>query len=232
MVVTPWDIRRDFVAQIAAFAEAVEMRILPAFDGLEAEADRVANESWEEFQSSYGSPDDDPAAAAEMAYDAGLSHYFLLSGIRQGFLNLAATALYHLFEQQMLLLLRRQVLHPREEDDPKLMSFDELRRRLKQYGLDMAGFVTWPKVVELRALANSVKHAEGRAANELRTLRPDLFTMPAMREGTSTEALPYPYLFLPLAGEDLYVQLSDLKTYAEALVDFLNELADGLETLR
>lgn len=231
MVVTSWTIRRDFVAQISAFTEAVEIRILPAFDGLEAEADRVANESWEKLQSSYGSPDDDPAAAAEMAHEAGLSHYFLLTGIRQGFLNLAATALYHLFEQQMLLLLRRQVLHPREEDDPKLMSLDELRKRLMQLGLDMAGFVTWAKVVELRALANSVKHAEGRAANELRALRPDLFIMPVMRGGTSTEAVQHPYLFLPLAGEDLYVQLSDLKAYAAALVDFLNDLAAGLEAL-
>ncbi len=61
--------------------------------------------------------DEDPADFAEAAEQAGVSHYLLLDGIRQGMLNLFAAALYHSFEQQVMRFHRKQVLHPGEEND-------------------------------------------------------------------------------------------------------------------
>jgi hypothetical protein len=109
--------QRDFVPQLRGIVDAVERRLLPAFETIGDEADAVADEAWEAFMSSPGTGDEYPGDYAEEAQDAGLSHYTLLSGIRQGMLNMFAATLFHAFEQQMMFFLRREVLDPREEHD-------------------------------------------------------------------------------------------------------------------
>lgn len=229
MVVTSWNLRRDFVEQITALVDAVENRLLPTFNSIDEDANEVAESRWQEFMASSGTPADDPAAFADAAYDAGISHYILLSSIRQGVLNLAAAGLHHLFEQQMLMLLRRQILKPSEEHDPKLMKLDVLEDRLRAQGIRINHFNSWSKVVELRVLANTIKHAEGGSARRLRRMRPDLFAMPDSASGKRPPLPVSLHLYSPLAGEDLYIQVQDLRAYSEALVGFLNELADAID---
>jgi hypothetical protein len=49
-------------------------------------------------------------------------------------------------------------------------------------GIDLASLAAWAKIDELRSVANSVKHAEGGSARQLRQVRPDLFQSPAFAE--------------------------------------------------
>lgn len=104
--------RVEFVPQLNAIIDTLENRLLSGFANLEEESEQVAEKAWERFMSRPGTGDEDPGDFAEAAQDAGVSHYLLMDGIRQGMLNLFAVALFHAFEQQVLLFHRREVSQP------------------------------------------------------------------------------------------------------------------------
>lgn len=152
---------REFPKQLRSLVDALEQRIVPAFDGIEREAETATEQAWEAFMSSPASGDDDPSEFADAANDIGVDHYLTLSGVRQGILNMFAAGLYHLFEQQMMIFLRRELLRPSEENDVKLFSLREAQVRLNSHGVDVRSLSAWVTVEDLRLVANSIKHAEG-----------------------------------------------------------------------
>jgi hypothetical protein len=221
--------RREFVPQLHAIVDVLEKRTLPAFAGIEQEAEAVSEEAWEAFMSGPGTGNEDPGDFAEAAEQAGVSHYMLLDGIRQGMVNLFAAALYHAFEQQAMLFLRKQILDRRDENNPKFFQMSEFQKRLKVLGIDIIKFSSWARVDELRLVANTVKHAEGDAARKLHSLRRDLFEDPKTNTLGPSLAKSRPRIFQPLVGEDLYVSLADVRQYRDSLVGFWKELGDSME---
>lgn len=219
-------IRNQFIKQITLFVENVENQLIPTFDNIESEAEKVSEKEWNELCSSCYSPDIDPADLAERAEEAGIDQYMMLSGIKQALLNIAATALFHLFEQQVIFLLRREILHPAEKNDVRLMKLPVFKERLNQKGIDVNHF-SWDVIDELRIVANSVKHAEGKSAIDLRKIRPDLFTHPLANDDGMAIGL-IPRLYMPLAGEDIYVSIDDLNKYRSALVEFWKSLISAM----
>src|SRR5262249_45467784 len=198
-------------------------------DGIEEEAEAVSQEAWEVFMSAPGTGDEDPANFAEAAEQIGVSRYLLLDGIRQGMLNLFAAALYHAFEQQVMRFHRKQVLHPREENNPNFFKMHEFRKRVRDYGIDITTFSSWPKVDELRLVANAVKHAEGDSVQKLHSLRPDLFEHPQLKEFPALAIRGTPRVFQPLVGADLYVSLEDIHNYRNTLLEFWEELSHAIQ---
>ncbi len=222
---------REFVPQLTATLDALEHRVLPAFDGIGKEAERLSRDAWDAYMSTPAEDEGDPAAYAESAQEMGVDHYMLLNGIRQGIMNLFASALYHAFEQQIMLFHRRQVLHPVEENDRSHFKFSVFKVRLKSCGIDVENFGSWRTVQELRLVANAVKHADGGSMDKLRDLRPDLFVAPGLplEVGELTKHWRRP-VFRPLVGEDFYVSLDSLRKYRDALVRFWEELAGALQS--
>ena len=156
--------------------------------------------AWNEFMSSPPATEfSDPADYAEQALDVGIHLYSVLSGVRQGMINLFAVALYHAFEQQILRFhTQLDPWHPcsfgSEGLNPlKSFSEEQLCKRL-----DVQSFKSWQKVTELQLVANTVKHAEGRAARNLRDIRPDVFESPEQP------------VMQPLLGEDIRVPVKDI----------------------
>jgi hypothetical protein len=96
-------------------------------------------------------------------------------------------------------------------------------------GIDVTMFSSWAKVEELRLVANTVKHAEGDSAQKLYNLRPDLFQHPRITEIGLSFGQNAPRVFLPLAGEDLYVSIADVGQYRDALLGFWSELGNAME---
>lgn len=218
-------IRTQFVKQIELLSESIQNRLIPTFDGIEKEAEEISEKEWDRLCSSCYSPDIDPADLAERAQEAGIDHYMMLSNIRQSLLNIATTALYHLFEQQIIFFLRREVLHPSKENDPQLMKVSVFRERLLGKGIDIYSFHSWDKIDELRVVSNSIKHAEGTSANELRKKRPDMFKHPILRSKPEMDLIhsATPRVYMPMAGDDIFVIQDDLSEYENALVGFWNE---------
>lgn len=220
--------QRVFAPHLSQLVEVLEQRLLPTFDDLDKEADSKASSEWDRLMHEPGDPDADPSVLAERAFEAGLAHYEAMSNIRQTLLNVYASGLYHAWEQQLLEFHRREVLHPNEEHDNSLLCVKVLQRRLKAVGVDMSTFPSWPKVDELRLLANTVKHADGSSADELKARCPELFKYPALKEFDLPSFGVVQRVYTPLSGDDVYVTIMKLKDYCSALVNFWSELAHAL----
>ncbi len=209
----------------------MDERLIPTFDTIDEEAEKVSDKKWEDFSSNAYPPDIDPADLAESAMDEGINYYMTLSGIKQTLLNVLSTWMYHLFEQQVLFLLRREVLHPTEENISKLIKIQVFKERLISQDIDIEHFSSWETITELKWLSNSIKHAEGYSANKLRKLRPDLFSPPAIRESGMElfDGKPVSNIYMPLSGDDLYVSEIDLKKYKNAITNFWSEFIEKCE---
>jgi hypothetical protein len=221
--------QREFVKEAQTLVDVLEQRILPTFANIEQESELVSSETWNNFMSAPGTGDEDHSELADAATQMGVEHYMLLSGMRQGIVNMVTAALYHMFEQQMMLFLRRELLDLHEENNSKLFSTQEVEARLRKHGIDITKLGTWSIIDELREVANSIKHAEGRATKRLQTLRPDLFKEPGLPEFGQWHLHANRRVFQPLSGQDIYVSLEDVRSYRDAVCTFWQQLSDAMQ---
>lgn len=227
-------IRRIIIAHFGYFEQVFFQKIAPAFRTMEEEAERIVNDKYELLVQKPGVPDADLDLSdlAEEAQESGIEYYLIMRGIEQGITNLFAVAMYHLFEQELLLIHRRELLSPWEQNDEHLLGLDELKRRMRNSGIDLETFRSWNKLEELRLVANTVKHADGRSSAALKKRRPDMFIAPNLRaEKVNVVISPTTQVFLPLAGEDVYVTMEDISSYFRAVQDFWEELVANLDSL-
>jgi hypothetical protein len=222
-----------FVPHLERTLEALEHRVLPAFDGIDAEATDIQNKTYDELMEHPGDPDADwfsfGEAAHEAAVDAGFAHYSELEAVKQSLLNSFAPILYHAWEQQLIAFHRKEILHPSEEHRNDLMHPKELRRRLMKKGVDITKLPSWPAIEEFGLVANTVKHADGWSADVLKKTRPEMFEQ---RDSDFKLKAHHPRtrrVYTPLSGDDLYLTLADLQSYGRATIAFWSEFADALE---
>jgi hypothetical protein len=226
-------IREGFIPEINAFADCLMSKILPAFENLNDEAEKIEQEELTRL-GAIANPDSfDMGDIAEMARDRAVSHYLLMTGMFQGIINLFTTGLYHMFEQQFFMLHRRELLTKDEEDKTSLINMCKVAELLRASGIEITSFSSWSKIDELRLVANTVKHADGYSADKLKCCRPDLFINP---DPVSKVFLPGQFMILrqvfqPLTGKDLFVTVSDLSSYVAGIKQLWFELADALEKI-
>jgi len=219
---------RVFTPQIHALVDTLSDRLLPTFGNIETEANQKADEEYERIGSLLACENTDMAEIAEQAWEAGEEHYLMMSGLRQGLQNMFAMALYHLYEQQVMLFHRRGVLVLHEKDNTNLFEHSVFQKKLLHYGIDVKTFASWPLINELRLVANTVKHGEGDSASDLHSRHPELFIAPSVAGLRFLGSEPVPPVFQPIMGEDLYVSLDDIRRYAAAVEQFWSELSDAM----
>lgn len=212
--------------RVFCLQEVFEHRILAAFEGLEEEAQQIRNREWERLIHQPVGPDDFDygESIVEEAEEASITYYITVSSIRQTIINLFAVALYHLFEQELFFIFRNEVI-PTPSESPELK---EVVKWFKSSGIDIERFRSWFKLYELRLVANTVKHADGKSSRKLKELRPGIFEPPDC-PGWNKSLYPR-QVFLPLAGEDLYLTSEEIQSYFEAIQNFWIELVDNLRT--
>ncbi len=237
-----------FAVEISAWRTAVIERLLPTFENLADEADAVADAEFNRLGQSRVSEDSylQMDVAADLAHDKGLAHYERMDGVRQGLLNLATAGVHHLFEQQVAVFVCKELITLHEEHNPKFitdlmkptMMIQMFKKRLSANGIDHTTLPSYAVLRELQLVANVVKHGSGKAAEQLVTLRPLLFTHPMLRETSWTmRTTPWPssagaqrptQVDRPLSGNDIYVTPDEFQAYAAGVVAFWGELADVL----
>jgi len=182
--------------QLDALAVQGVSRVLAGFTNIDAEAEQYAESMFDSYLEAVG--EGNPAEFAEEARDQGVQYFILLSELRQSLINLLAVAIYHLFEQHR----------------------DQVFRLVREAGgtpPGLEGLDAWTKVDELRLVANTVKHAEGSSAEQLRTKRPDLFVAPLVRASPVEENVLRKRRENPLGGTDLFLAVSDLHSYCDGI---------------
>lgn len=214
--------------QINDFYTFFSERVLLSFSNAEAEAEAAVEKERQRLINLPADEFADMGSLAERAETLGISIFSALESMRQSMVNLAAVALYHIFEQQIFFFHRKQFLRDSEQNDPKLLNIEEFKQRVSAVGVDYETFPAWEKVDELRLVANAVKHAEGKSASVLRRLQPRLFEHPTVRVTPLLERLGTPDVFMPLSGKDIYLTTDDLDAYKSCLCQFWQEFADAL----
>ena len=137
----------------------------------------------------------------------------LTQDTRQGLINLLAVGVHHLFEQQLSLVVRKELFLDRES-----LKMSKVTPQLREAGIDLTALSGWQILKELRHVANAVKHAEGYSAEKLRKRWPSLgVPLGLEHEPFATGIKP---LFLPLFGDGLYIRREDLERYFGAAENF------------
>jgi len=231
---------RLFPAQLRVLREGLLTHMLPALPDAEAEANQLGEAIWQDALSCPSDGSEDPSVFAEWVQDHAVSRYMELSGVLQGATNMAAVMLWHTLEQQMLTFLCRELLTYAEDRAVKsnpevrkrLLKMEVFRNRLVTQGVVLEHMPSWPKLNELQLVANTVKHAAGRSADELYTLRPDLFVHTGMDQSDLGIQFGPGHIAQPAAGEDLFLTEADLNTYFDAAEAFWGELLEQPRSLR
>ncbi|MCO1351643.1 hypothetical protein [Burkholderia vietnamiensis] len=223
--------RTSFKPHLERTLQVLEERLLPSFDGIEAEATALREQTYQDLVSMPIEHDAaDESMLAQAAFEAGFDYYAGMDAIRQALVNSFAPMLYHTWEQQLLAFHRKEMLDPTEEHSNALLKLSVLRKRLAATGIDLSQLSTWSDIDQLRVVANTVKHADGESADILKAQRPDFFD-PTRMNG-QLAAMPFrvtPSVYRPMSGEDLYLTVGDIKAYGASTIRFWDEFADALE---
>ena len=211
-----------------AFRGYIFRDVLPQFTKISQRADQIADDY---YQSAVSQPadedfDGDLSGFAEDAHEHAFGWYEMMRSMRQTMLNLLAAGLFHLTEQQLARLSEDAGFEGRR---PKDSALDLAKWYLGTLRLDLHSLPEWHLINELRLVANTAKHAEGGSSNELRSLRRDLFSDPefsGMFPDTGfQDFLARGPVTAPLAGEGLFVTEDTLKSYAEGVMRFFEQIA-------
>ena len=225
-----WHCRKVFIPALCAFRRGAFEKVIPSFANLEQEADDLADAEYERLGSMPADGDlFDMGDVAEWANEAGIDYYQTMSDVRQGILNVLAVGLHHLFEQQQNFFVAREPLPAGQHR----IGFD---KRLLSYRIDSSLFPSASKLRELRTAANALKHASTEANRNLLELRPDLFINPDLRRLdtdeehllSSARALAPWADRVPMAGDHIYVQDSDLAAWCDAAIEYWETVAETL----
>jgi len=225
-----WLYTSDFISTIDYYAKSLHTKVLPAFDDIAEEADRVEKETANRLSHC------DPADIAEHVRDAGVDFTLMAHGVVQGIVNMFTAGLHHLFEQQLLWLYRQELLVEwfRAVPPSALLTVQQARKRLLQdYQIDIEAFTSWSKLEELRLVANVVKHTDGPSCDALKQKRPDLFIHPTMKDDTPPDdpTVRRSPVYQPLSGEDIYISPEEFTRFVEATKKFWQERADAVDQL-
>lgn len=217
-------INRRFVVPVQLFSQCIFNDVLPSFANLDRRADDEADEYFHRAGAQAGEYTDQ-ADIADDAQQHSISWYQTMSALRQAMLNLMASGLYHLFEQQFAESCRDGSFHVDPPRDAQLRIVADWYQ--DHYGLNVRALSSWDAVDELRLVANSVKHSEGGSMQELRARRPEIFTNPIFAD-LYQEMGPPPLqpVFAPLTGEGLFVTEDLLRAYSQAVEALFGEVGD------
>lgn len=216
------------IPYLKAFGEYVIEDVVPVFANLPERANAIADLEFKRLcEQPVGEDyDGDMSVVAEAAQSRGQVFYDTSVAIRQTSLNLFAAGLFHLLEQLLADLCRDGAFETPPRLDTKLSVVSTWCRN--NCNLDLSKLPAWPKIEQLRLLANSVKHGEGSSAEELRVIRPDLFQNPDLHE----LARDFPKIYtaeavkLPLAGQDIFVTTEVFSEFSSAANSLFAEIAE------
>ncbi|WP_186103844.1 hypothetical protein [Burkholderia gladioli] len=223
--------KHHYVARLELFVSVFKERFLGAFGSLEEEVQAVSDGAWAQWCGHpYHESGVDPSIAAGDALQIGVDYFSSLMGARQAYINLAAVGLYHAWEQQVLEFFRRYVIGEARRCDVSAISLVEFERVAERAGVRIKDFPSASVIKTLRLCANTVKHAEGPSALQLRKRRPDLFVHPGTHAEETRSVMASRTIYAPLSGDDLYVTDRHLDEFLAGTIQYWTDMTQTLLT--
>jgi hypothetical protein len=163
---------RLFGPPVEHYTDILLNRVVPLFDDLDGEQQRVA----EETLGSSGWGDEDYERAVEAAYEQSTDHVLQFMEMRTNFLTVGVSGLFHLFEKQLYRHLNRELRDWLTAPINEWRDASDLILKLSnrygegEDGLELQRNFLDPDLTEVRLVANAVKHGEGPATEALRKM--------------------------------------------------------------
>ena len=184
----------------------IETRLLPAFEGLEEESKDIEKETLAQLAQQYGGSED-PSSYYEEAQVAGAEHYWIYQEMKNGFLNMTTTWLFHLYEKDCKTICTT--------------SGEERQAKLTELSIDIIPLSNYYKInKELRLICHITKHGDGDAHENLLKIRPDLFDSEVKYNIEVPNTTEYTLK---------NISLEQIKEYAEYMKSFWNEVYNKLQ---
>ena len=202
-----------------SLVEKYYIRSKDIFNNIEKEANDYANSLYKRYPAT---EDTDLLSVAEWAFEKGIEMYETLSAMKSTHLLMTIVMLYHIWEQQLIRFTINELEHYLEFDE-KFLKFEEVQKIFELHGVDIKKTEAWEKIKELKLLANTIKHAEGYSATELRKIRPDFFKVDVIIGDVDILELNRAVL---LDGDSLQVNERDLMEYINAVRSFWDEMPE------
>ncbi len=227
-------VRYSIIPYVAAYGQWVLKDVVPTFANLSERADAIVTSEFNRHgeQPAGADCDDVMSVLAEAAQDKGQNFYNTMLAIHQSSLNLFSVGLFHLLEQQLAHLCRDGVLDMSERLPPSDTKLDKIEKwycNRNNFNIDLSKLSDWPKIDQLRLLANSIKHGEGKSAVELRNIRPDIFQNPNLcmpMQDLLKVCTTILHERRPMAGEDIFVTNEIFAEFSQAVNSFVAEIAE------
>lgn len=183
------------------------------FDNIEQEAREYAESLSRKV---YIDEDTDIADVIAWISELEIKFYEKLLRMKSNHFLTVIFQLYQTWEQQIVKFTIKEMRH--YFDVPSL-EYDEVQKIFKLHGVDITKTKAWPKLRELKLLANTIKHGEGASASKLRKIRPDFFVV----HGVDILKLRGSILLEEIS---LQVKESDFFEYVEATIAFWDEMPE------
>jgi len=183
--------KRETLDNIRYVSETIIKRLYTSFNSIEEESKSVEEQAYQKSSDYFNPETMDETHGMEEAYHEGIDHYIVHTQMKQEFLNSSITWIFHQFEKHCT-----RIFDTNDGNKEKI---------LNNLGIDTSSKSKWGKCNnELRLLANTIKHGEGRSSKELKVLRPNLF------KETIFGASEY----------EVEVSIEDIEGYVDHLLEF------------
>ena len=224
-----WEGLRDLKKkEIILFKDTFKEKIYPIFSNIENEAENLSNDIYEEFMSSPCSCEEDfidPANIAEEATQLGIDYYEKYSLMRYNTLAMWISMLYQFWEQQVRKFLYDEMGNYFKIEFKKFCAngINDIKEMFKYHNINIEELNCWEGVDELRLLCNTLKHGDGKSAEQLRNRRPDFF----VKDGLEEFDLLSLYNTI-LLEEVLNICEKDYYSFCDILLCFWDELPERM----
>lgn len=206
---------RYFAPEIIGYAAILLQRIAPIFDDLDGEEERAAKDCMEYP----GWSPDDYEAAIEAANDHARDAAIQLIEMKSVFLATGVSGLFHLFERQVYKHLNKELRDWLAKPINQWRDVEELvpkfRQRWQRDEEDLAFIQAFqhPDLIELRHVANAVKHGEGPAYKHLLSMDAQVVRPERLAEDWTVG--PH-----SIFGVNLSVLPQDVERYKNGILEF------------
>ncbi|PGT57935.1 hypothetical protein [Bacillus thuringiensis] len=168
--------------------------------------------------------DTDPDAIAETMEVMEVELYESHLMMKSNHLFITISMLAHMWEQQIIKFVKKE-LYDSSGKNFSGLSYQHAKEVIETCGVEITNRSSWKKIKELRHLVNTIKHAEGYSAKELRKLRPDFFATSGFSKDDIFDILELNGSVL-LNPYSLNVSESDLTDYIQATKEFWGEMPE------
>jgi hypothetical protein len=204
---------RMYEARTVAYCELLESRILPIFDDIEGEKQRVATAvlTWP------GWGEDDSESAFEAAHESGTDAALQFMELRSVYAATGVSGLFHLFEKQLYEHLNRELEGHLDRPINTWVNvrnlFEAFNKKNGTPSTELLDTLEAPDLRELRLVANAIKHGPGRSLQELVYINAPVVDSARLEEDFTVG----PYSIL---GVSISIHPEDIERYRNAALGF------------